>query len=62
MLDTYYYAKSGATFTGNTVPVGGTPSEWLMKEARYYRALGDEVTAQKWEKQAEMEREYEQGH
>lgn len=59
MLDTYYYAKAGATFTGKTVPMGGKPSEMFRAEARYYRALGDEVTASKWDKQAEMEEEYE---
>lgn len=59
MLDTYYYAKTGATFTGKTIPAGGTPSEWLRQEARYYRALGDDETADKWEEQARREEAYE---
>lgn len=60
-MDTYYFATSGATFTGRTVPVKGTPSEWFRATARYYRALGDEVTAIKWDKQAEIEEVYERG-
>lgn len=62
MNDTYYYAQAGATFTGRTVPVDmGKPSEWLRREARYHRALGDDVTADKWDRQADMEEQHERG-
>jgi hypothetical protein len=61
VLETYYYAMTGAKLTGKTVPVTGKPSEWFREQARYYRALGDEVTASKWDKQAEMEEAYERG-
>jgi hypothetical protein len=50
VLETYYYAMTGAKLTGKTAPVTGNPSEWFREEARYYRALGDEVTASKWDK------------
>jgi hypothetical protein len=63
VIDTYYYAQSGARFTGETKPVTvtGSPSEWFRREARLARALGDEVTARKWDRQADMEETYERG-
>ncbi len=63
MLETYYYAQAGATFTGQTKPikVNGTLSEWCRYEARLARALGDEATARKWDAQADMEEAYERG-
>jgi hypothetical protein len=60
MLDTYYYAKVGARFTGNTVPMTyAKPSQGFRAEARLARALGDEELAKKWDRQAEMEEEFE---
>jgi hypothetical protein len=59
VLETYYYARTGAK--GRTVPATGTPSEWFRSEARLARALGDEVTARKWDRQADMEETYERG-
>lgn len=37
-----------------------TNSEAFMAEARYWRNLGDENKAKAWERQAEMERQYEE--
>jgi hypothetical protein len=39
----------------------GTGSEWFRREARLARALGDEATARKWDRQADMEAAYERG-
>lgn len=36
-----------------------TNSEAFMSEARYYRNIGDEAMALRWEIQAEMEKAYE---
>lgn len=63
MLETYYYAQAGATFTGQTKPVTvkGKLSDWCRAEAHIARALGDEETARKWDAQADMEEAYERG-
>ena len=51
---TEQYISTGAQYA--------TGSEGMRAQARLFRNLGDNVTASKWDKQADMEEEYERGN
>ena len=61
----YINKQKGDRMKEHYIPTGkqyATNSESMRAQARLFRNLGDNVTANKWEMQAQQEENYERGN